>query len=129
MNDPFSRHWSYGRLRHLSASAIDNLFPIPDFSMFNHHHRPNSERIKFLIEYLSLLPEVDNFSVETVINDILYGVGLCLDSEQFKYGRGYELFLELIRLSEPGISQLGRLTQERVDAAKSSILLRETFEG
>ena len=33
-----------------------------------------------------------SYSEETIINDMLYGIGICLDEDEYKFGDGYARF-------------------------------------
>jgi len=93
---------------------------------------PNSARIDFLIRYLKGVKDAsDLYSLHTALRDILYGVGLCISTEDCKNVEGFSLWQEVLAM----VVRDGRyLSSDSVkfstliEEAKTSLLLRKTFE-
>lgn len=66
--------------------------------------KKNQKRAKKVIESLQEYMNTYNKQVgyldytdDTIINDVLYGLGIALDKERYSFGKGYHLFAARLR--------------------------------
>ena len=58
------------------------------------------EAVKSLKEYINSYDGqqfYESYAEETLIKDILYGLGIALDPEKYKYSDGFDRFKEVLR--------------------------------
>jgi hypothetical protein len=56
--------------------------------------------IKSLTKYMVTYPKQHgylDYNDETIINDVLYGLGRALDPEKYQFANGFDLFKEVLR--------------------------------
>ena len=63
------------------------------------------KRVRNAVEYLKdyigtydeLQPGYEDFSDETIINDLLYGLGVALQPDEYRFAGGFDKFKEVLR--------------------------------
>jgi len=49
----------------------------------------------------------EDYEVKTIIDDFLYGIGLCLNEEEYEFGGGYKKFKEVLLEHLNGVDKDG----------------------
>ena len=59
------------------------------------HRKRMKQAVKYLQDYMNTYdeqPEYLDYPVETLVNDVLYGLGVAVGGDKYKYGDGFEKF-------------------------------------
>lgn len=70
--------------------------PIPKTDRQKHVAKGIAYLTRYMQTYDQQYGHLD-YPDETIINDVLYGLGVALDEKEYKYGDGFEKFKERLR--------------------------------
>lgn len=54
------------------------------------------DKFKNYVNTYDKQPGHEDYSVETIINDFLYGIGICLDEDKFSFSNGFDEFKKML---------------------------------
>jgi len=87
----------------------------------------NLEKFKDYVNTYENQTGHENYSKETVIDDFIYGIGICLDEEKYKNADGYAKFKD--RILEYFIAKRRTNTDNKLTHGERSIIFEILYPG